>query len=96
MRTRIIAAALNLTAGVWVPAGTTTTTQAGTAAYVKPSGVQRIVFCARKYPNVRRHFGGVLRRGWPGRLVVNRRGADARRERALRDISTRDGFDRDE
>jgi hypothetical protein len=39
---------------------------------------------------------GALRRGWPRRLVVNRRGADARRERALRDIPTREGFDRDE
>jgi hypothetical protein len=58
--------------------------------------VQRIVFSARKYPNVRRHFRGALRRGWPRRLVVNRRGADARRERALRDIPTREGFDRDE
>lgn len=57
--------------------------------------MQRIVFSAQKFPNVRRHFHGALRR-WPGRLVVNRRGADARRERALRDIPTREGFDRDE
>jgi hypothetical protein len=28
--------------------------------------------------------------------VVNRRGADARRERTLRDIPTREGYDRDE
>jgi hypothetical protein len=58
--------------------------------------VQRFVFSARKYPNVRRHFRGALRRGWPRRLVVNRRGADARRDRVLRDIPTREGFDRDE
>jgi hypothetical protein len=45
---------------------------------------------------VRRHFRGALRRGWPRRLVVNRRGAEARRERALRDIPTREGYDRDE
>jgi type IV secretory pathway VirD2 relaxase len=63
---------------------------------VRPTGVQRIVFSAREYPNVRRHFRGALRRGWPRRLVVNRRGADARRDRALRDIPTREGFDRDE
>jgi hypothetical protein len=39
---------------------------------------------------------GAGQRGWPRRLVVNRRGADARRERVLRDIPTREGFDRDE
>lgn len=66
------------------------------AECVRPAGVQRIMFSASKYPNVRRHFRSALRRGWPGRLVVNRRGADARRERALRDIPTRQGFDRDE
>jgi hypothetical protein len=95
MRTRIIAAALILAGLVCVPAGTTAS-DAGPAECVTPSGVQRVVFSASKYPNVRRHFRGALRRGWPRRLVVNRRGADARRERALRDIPTREGFDRDE
>jgi hypothetical protein len=37
-----------------------------------------------------------LRRGWPLRLVVNRPGADERRDRLLEDIPTRPGFDRDE
>jgi hypothetical protein len=37
-----------------------------------------------------------LRKGWPRRLIVNRRGADARRDRLLEDIPTKDGFDRDE
>jgi hypothetical protein len=95
MRTRITAAALILAGLAWMPAGTTAPA-AGPAECVRPSGVQRIAFSARKYPNVRRHFRGALRRGWPRRLVVNRRGADARRERALRDIPTREGFDRDE
>jgi hypothetical protein len=63
---------------------------------VRPTGVQRIVFSAEEYPNMRRHFRGALRRGWPRRLVLNRRGADARRERALRDVPIREGFDRDE
>ena len=74
----------------------TTGAEIETAACVRPAGVQRIVFSARKYPNVRRHFRGAVRRGWPRRLVLNRRGADARRERLLRDIPTRAGFDRDE
>jgi hypothetical protein len=64
---------------------------------VRPDGVQRLMFSAAKYPNIRRHFRrAVARRGWPLRLVVNRPGADERRERLLRDVPTRDGFDRDE
>jgi hypothetical protein len=90
-----IAAALILTGLICVPAGTTAT-DAGLAECVRLSGVQRIVFSAQKFPNVRRHFRGGVRRGWPRRLVVNRRGADARRERVLRDIPTREDFDRDE
>jgi hypothetical protein len=62
----------------------------------KPSGVQRLVFSKSKYPTIRRHFRGALRRGWPRRLVLNRRGADARRDRLLEGIPTKDGFDRDE
>src|SRR5918999_3882163 len=70
--------------------------EAGAAECVSPTSLQRIVFSASKYPNVRRHFRGALRRGWPRRLVLNRRGADERRERLLRDIPPREGFDRDE
>src|SRR5687768_8523781 len=67
------------------------------AACERPSSVQRLVFSAAKYPNIRRHFRrAVLRRGWPLRLVVNRPGADERRDRLMRDVPTRDGFDRDE
>jgi long-subunit acyl-CoA synthetase (AMP-forming) len=95
MRAPMIAVGLVLAGLVWVPTGTTEA-EAGAAECVRPTGVQRIVFSAQKYPNVRRHFRGALRRGWPRRLVVNRRGADARRERLLRDIPTREGFDRDE
>jgi hypothetical protein len=62
----------------------------------KPDAVQRLVFSLSKYPNVRRHFRGALRRGWPRLLVLNRPGADDRRDRLLEGIPTRDGFDRDE
>ncbi len=62
----------------------------------KPGGVQRIVFSKSEYPNIRRHFRAALRRGWPQRLIVNRPGADARRDRLLEDIATREGYDRDE
>jgi hypothetical protein len=95
MRTPLVAVTLAVAGLVWVPAGTTGS-DAGAAECVRPSEVQRILFSAREYPNVRRHFRGALRRGWPRRLVLNRRGADARRERALRDIPIREGYDRDE
>jgi hypothetical protein len=95
VRTPIIAVSLVLAGLVWVPAGTTGA-ETGAAECVRPTGMQRIEFSASKYPNVRRHFRGAVRRGWPRRLVLNRRGADARRERLLRDIPTREGFDRDE
>jgi hypothetical protein len=61
-----------------------------------PSGVQRLVFSAAKYPHIRAHFRAAVRKGWPRRLVVNRPGADERRDRLLEDVSTRPGFDRDE
>jgi hypothetical protein len=91
----MIGVGLVLAGLIWVPAGITGT-DAGAAECVRPSGVERIVFSAEAYPNVRRHSRGALRRGWPRRLVVHRRGADARRDRALRDIPVREGFDRDE
>src|SRR3954447_10262929 len=53
------------------------------AACTRPAGLQRIVFSAAKYPNVRRHFRAAVRRGWTVRLIVNRPGADERRERLL-------------
>ena len=71
-------------------------TGSGDSSCTKPDGVQRLVFDKAKYPNVRRHVRGALRRGWPRRLVVNRPGTDGRRDRLLEDIPTRDGYDRDE
>jgi hypothetical protein len=63
---------------------------------VTPRGVKSLVFSGSKYPNIRRHVRGAIRRGWPRRLVLNRDGSDERRERLLRNHATRDGFDRDE
>jgi hypothetical protein len=40
-------------------------------------------------------FRIALRKGWPRRLIVNRPGADARRDRLLEDIPTKEDFDRD-
>ena len=67
-----------------------------TATCTKPARVQPISFSRTKYPNIRRHFRGALRRGWRRTLVLNRRGADARRDRLLGGFPTREGFDRDE
>ena len=93
LRTLLVAAiATPLFAASFPSAPTATTEQC-----VRPEGVQRLVFSAAKYPNIRRHFRrATIRRGWPRRLVLNRRGADERRERVLHDIPTRAGFDRDE
>jgi Deoxyribonuclease NucA/NucB len=62
----------------------------------KPRRIQRLVFNKSEYPNIRRHFRIAVRKGWPSRLVINRRGADARRDRLLEDYPTKDGYDRDE
>ncbi len=66
------------------------------ATCTRPSGVQRLVFRRPEYPNIRRHFRAALRRGWPKVMVLNRPGADARRDRLLEGVDTRPGFDRDE
>jgi len=58
--------------------------------------VQRIVFSRSKYPNIRRHYRGAVERGWPRVMVINRPGADARRDRLLEGFPTRAGRDRDE
>ncbi len=63
---------------------------------VRPSAVANISFSATKYPNIRRHFLRALRKGWPRTLVVNRTGASSRRDRLLRHVPTKAGFDRDE
>jgi hypothetical protein len=66
------------------------------AGCTRPRGLQRLVFSAAKYPHIRAHFRAAVRKGWPRRLVVNRAGADERRDRLLRDVPTRPGLDRDE
>ena len=62
----------------------------------KPRNVVNLVFGKTRYPNIRAHFLFALSKGWPRTLVVNRPGATARRNRLLRGIPTRPGFDRDE
>ena len=97
MRWLRIAGLASLVVVVFTASTTAAAREDAAAGCVRPSGVQRLVFSADEYPNIRRHFRrAVMRRGWPRRLVLNRRGADERRERLLRDVPTRAGFDRDE
>jgi hypothetical protein len=58
--------------------------------------VQRLVFSRSRYPNIRAHYLRAIAKGWPKVMVLNRRGADARRDRLLQGIPTKPGFDRDE
>jgi hypothetical protein len=62
----------------------------------RPSSVQNLRFNSTKYPNIKAHTNAAIARGWPRIMVLNRPGADARRDRLLDDIPTRAGFDRDE
>ena len=77
-------------------------TPAPVASHGTTSGCQRprrivpIGFSATKYPHIRAHYLRALRRGWPRILVLDRPGADARRDRLLAGIPTRPGMDRDE
>jgi hypothetical protein len=75
------------------PAGRESSNPAGC---VRTTGVQPIGFSSTRYPTIRAHFERAIARGWPRVLVLNRDGADARRDRLLRGFRTRSGHDRDE
>jgi len=62
----------------------------------RPKSVQRLRFSATKYPNIKAHVDAAVAKGWPRVMVLNRPGADERRDRLLDDIPTKAGFDRDE
>ena len=47
----------------------------------RPSTVQRLRFSKLKYPNIKAHTDAAIARGWPRIMVVNRKGAEQRRER---------------
>jgi hypothetical protein len=55
----------------------------------KPKAVQRLVFRRSRFPNIRRHVIRAIHKGWPRVMVLNRPGADARRDRLLEGIPTR-------
>jgi len=67
------------------------------AGCTSPAAVQTVRFSTSKYPSIRRHFLKATTKGkWPRILTINRDGAEQRRDRLLRGVPTRKGFDRDE
>ena len=59
------------------------------ASCTRPQDVQRIRFSRAKYPTIRLHSIQAVGRGWPRVMVLNRKGADARRDRLLDAFPTR-------
>jgi hypothetical protein len=78
------------------PSPTPTPHPTGESGCQRPSSVQSISFSKIKYRNIRRHAQRAIRKGWPSVLVINRPGADARRDRLLESWDTKRGYDRDE
>ncbi len=63
---------------------------------LRPKRTVAMRFSKRKYPNIRRHTARAIRKGWPRVLVLNRSGADERRDKLLERWDTRPGRDRGE
>lgn len=63
---------------------------------VRTKRIQPIGFNADRFPHIRAHAQAAIAKGWPSILVLNRAGADARRDRLLQGIEPRPGYDRDE
>jgi hypothetical protein len=61
-----------------------------------PTTVQNLEFSAARYPNIREHYLHAVAKGWPRIMIIDREGADGRRDRLLRGIPTIPGQDRDE
>jgi hypothetical protein len=78
------------------PTPTPSPAPTGTDKCSRPTGVQPISFSKTKYPNIKRHMERAIAKGWPSNLVLNRPGADERRDRLLQSWDTRPGRDRDE
>jgi hypothetical protein len=62
----------------------------------KPDDVVSVSFSKTSYPHIRKHQLRSIREGWPSVYTINRKGADARRDKALEGVPTKKGFDRDE
>jgi hypothetical protein len=58
--------------------------------------VRTVTFDRSRYPDIYQHWLDAIAKGWPKIMVLDRAGADARRNRLLRSIPTRAGQNRDE
>lgn len=55
-----------------------------------------VTFSRSRYPNIVAHIKQSWKLGYPRTLRINREGADSRRDKLLRGIPTKPGYDRDE
>lgn len=78
------------------PSGGVTRTGTGARACQRTARVVEVGISATRYPRVLAHIDAAVRAGWPRVLRIRRDGADTRRDRLLRGIPTRPGYDRDE
>jgi hypothetical protein len=62
----------------------------------RPDKVIDVGFSKTKYAHIAAHARRAIREGWPEVLVLNRKGADQRRNQALEGVPTKSGYDRDE
>lgn len=69
---------------------------ATTAGCERPDKVIDVGFSKTKYAHIAAHARRAIREGWPEVLVLNRKGTDERRDRALEGVPTKPGYDRDE
>ena len=70
--------------------------QPQTPSCTRVRGIVTLSFSAREYPGIKRHFQRAVSRDWPRTMVLNRRGADERRDRLMRGRAAKSGHDRDE
>ncbi|HEV2057778.1 MAG TPA: hypothetical protein VGR11_00390 [Solirubrobacteraceae bacterium] len=66
------------------PAADDAAPPAPATACIRPKAVARIAFSKARHRNVRAHYMRAVRRGWPRTLVVNRRSAQRRSARLLK------------
>lgn len=82
--------------------GSTTTTGGGPkkpapgGSCTRPGSLVKVKLSRTKHRAVWLHVRKAVRKGWPRVMRINRRGAEKRRNRLLRGIPTKPGFDRDE
>jgi hypothetical protein len=93
---------IKLAALVAVVAGGTLAAHGGIARALSaescefPHDVQVLQFDRSRYPNIYQHYLDAIAKGWPKIMIIERTGADSRRDRLLAHIPPRVGQDRDE